>query len=146
MMIKLKIASSAVFTRPQNGAARLPSLLPLRLQITQLLRKLRDAKVEIRPFTIEVGSEAARDGVRTTFFMMEYIPKSYKTTKGHKKLPERMRSPPPPELSEILGSMESRQVFGGDELRFWAHEAGVQKVFMDMKRLEDMRRFMGAAR
>jgi hypothetical protein len=146
MMMNLRIASSAVFTRSSGGTPRLPVLLPLRLQITQLLRKLRDAKVEIRPFTIGIASEAALNAAQTTLFMLEYIPKSYKTPKGRKNLPERMRSPEAPEFTKMLGTPESRQVFGGDELRFWVNERRAQKVFMDVSRLEDLRRFIGASR
>jgi hypothetical protein len=44
------------------------------------------------------------------------------------------------------GTPESRQVYGGDELYFWANQTGVENAFMGVFGSEDINRFSNAAR
>jgi hypothetical protein len=51
-----------------------------------------------------------------------------------------------PESFKILGTPETRQVFGGDELRLYADHDAVETVYDSLLEMEAIARLRGAAR
>jgi hypothetical protein len=51
-----------------------------------------------------------------------------------------------PEIISVLGTPESRKVFGGDDLRLHANQPAIEDVFIGLLALEDVGRFSNAAR
>jgi hypothetical protein len=146
IILKLRFSSSTAFTATRNGGPTLPGLLPLRHEVIQLLHRLRDANVEILPFTVGITAEWGPLSSETPIFVLEYVPGTYNTPERRQSLPPRMHLFESPQSIELLGIQESRKVFGGDELRFYADQVAVEEVFMGVLGMEGVVRFGNAVR
>jgi hypothetical protein len=142
--LKIRIGNPSVFTPTRNGGPSLPGLVPLRQHVVQLLRRLSNAKVEIPPFSVGISSDDQRLIFRGTLLVLEYIPRKYNTADKRKDLPQRLRTEDTPELSQLLGPPESRQVLGGDDLRFCLDQGGLEDTFINVLRSEGTGRFRNA--
>jgi hypothetical protein len=138
ILLKIRITSSAAFERARDGSPSLVGLMPARHQVISFLQRLRDANVDIQPFTLGIAFDSERAPSINPVFIFEYIPQEYNTPRRRETLPKRMSVEEPPEVLELLGSPESREVFGGDELRYWVDLNHLASVIMSLSSSEDI--------
>lgn len=140
IVFNVRIGNSRVFVEREDAEPDLSGLIPVRNQLVELLRKLSDATVELRPFTIVLISDCGLLALSSTIFLIEYIPQKYNTPKGRKLLPKRMRSLVDPKTAaKLMGTPEARKVLGGDDLRFAVNDQGILDMFVDVLGTERFR-------
>jgi hypothetical protein len=138
--LTVHIKNSKVFSHaPETDEPILPGLIPLRSRVCDMLRRLANTKVEIRPFTIAIASETAFSALRRPLLFWDYIPAFYNTSRGAALLPERMHLNVEKDIaSKYIGAPETRRVLGGDDLRYALNRLGVQQTFLDVLQLEPL--------
>jgi hypothetical protein len=108
-----------------------------------MLQGLANANVEIRPFSIGITAETALLPDRTPLLLLEYIPAAYNNPEAASLLPERLYVGVETDTAEkLIGRPETRQVLGGDDMRYAVNSTGAEEVSIDVFGLEQMRSLM----